>query len=119
MATYTAAPVNARLTSAPTYLTTAQAFVIVGKHPIPGSQSSAGFGYQLSEDLVTWTEPQVMGGPIEEEIMYPTMLDPSDTSLNFERFGAEGMLFYSTDGRPPKAVFRRPVRVQKGSDLGL
>jgi hypothetical protein len=110
MANYEAAPVNARLGSGPTYLTSAQAFVIVGKN-----SSQGGFAYQLSEDLVTWTEPQMMGGQgtdaPEEEIMYPTMLDPTDTSQNFERFGKTGYVFYSTDGRPPHAVARRPVRV--------
>ena len=71
---------------------------------------------------MTWTEPQLMGGQEkgapEEEIMYPTLLDPADTSRNFERFGKTGYIFYSTDGRPPHAVARRPVRVVYAGDSG-
>jgi hypothetical protein len=113
MAKYTAAPVNANGAGL-TYLTSAQAFVLIGTSK---NSSQGGFAYQLSEDLVTWTEPRLMGGQgngakgTEEEIMYPTMLDHTDTSQNFERFGETGHVFYSTDGRPPKAVARRPVRV--------
>ena len=53
--------------------------------------------YQSSTDLLTWSEARLLtvlpnrpGSRDGMVGMYPTMLDPSDTSRNFERFGSGG-----------------------------
>ena len=122
---YTAAAVNTRLGGGLTWVTSARAFILLGtttNHADGLNQVE----YQWSEDLISWSEPQVLvklnhtsGIRDGKGALYPTMLDPSDTSRNFERFGSVGHIYWLEFACAEKGacwnrdVVRRPLRVVK------
>lgn len=74
------------------------AYVLVDEKFFP----ERGVFFSLSEDLMHWTEPvMIFAG---DGFWYPTLLDPSDTSRNFEE-----------TGRMPYVYFIRPHHNSDGS----
>jgi len=62
-----------------------------------------GFYYSLSDDLIHWTSRKlIMEAKLPwtpdlpgEALLYPSLLDPADTSQNFERTGKRPYLYYT------------------------
>jgi hypothetical protein len=61
-----------------------------------------GFYYSLSDDLIDWSTPRLMMTTVplgdcttsERSAAYPSILDPADTTTNFERPGSDVYLNY-------------------------
>jgi hypothetical protein len=58
---------------------------------------SRGFFFNLSHDLLNWSAPQPISitGLDTSTTPYPSLLDPTDTSSNFERPGQNPYLYYT------------------------
>lgn len=71
-----------------TYNTYLQAYILVGQ-----MIGSKGYGvyFSLSKDLFNWTTPVNIAEPLN----YASLLDPTDTSRNFENTGKSPYLYYS------------------------
>ena len=99
MPRFTAAAVGTRLTGGLTWVESASAFLILGT---TSNEDKLGqVEYQWSEDLLSWSPPRVLvrlnhtdGIRDGKGALYPTVLDPSDTSRNFERFGSAGHIYW-------------------------
>ncbi len=75
-----------------------QRFVLIGT-----AVGSKGAWYSLSPDLVNWSDKQLLVQPSAtggcgSAMSYPTISDPSDLTLNFERPGRTPDVFYSCNG---------------------
>jgi hypothetical protein len=81
-------------------------FLLVGATGVWNSKNKKvihGFYYSLSDDLIHWTPrklimeakfpwtPDLLG----EVLLYPSLLDPNDTSRNFEKTGQRPYLYYT------------------------
>ena len=90
-----------------TYNTYLQKYMIVGS-AIVGSPPVCGAGYALSSDLIHWTDFKIMrtayfsfapcqppSGSLENG--YFSIIDHSDTTVNFERAGQTPFLYYTRD----------------------
>ncbi|MGD8624302.1 MAG: hypothetical protein PVJ34_07195 [Anaerolineae bacterium] len=88
------------LTYSLTYNDYFERFMAVG-HAVHASPP--GFYFSLSEDLVHWTPKQVLmaadlvqtTGGATPYLAYPSIIDPGDTSRNFERPGRRPYLYFS------------------------
>ena len=56
-----------------------------------------GFLFHVSQDLINWSSPMSINvaGLDTSNTPYPSLLDPKDTSRNFERTGQEPYLYYT------------------------
>lgn len=56
--------------------------------------------YSTSPDLIHWSTPQsILGLPVPQgTLLYGSLLDPTDTSRNFENIGQDPYLYVSLDG---------------------
>jgi hypothetical protein len=64
------------------------------------SSGGRGVFYTLSRDLIHWTNPHLFylatsTCPTKIEIWYPSILDPSSTSMSFETIGDTAQLYYT------------------------
>lgn len=86
-----------------TYNTYLGQYIIVGEGVV-GSQCGAYFS--LSHDLITWSTPYFLksgkvgygpcaGGGLVGLTPYPTLIDHTDTSVNFEYTGQNGFVYHS------------------------
>jgi hypothetical protein len=108
-----------------TYNTYLNRYVLTG-FATTGTHNGCGFAFSLSDDLVTWTTPQVFatanppsndapGCPRGDLGMayYPSLIDPADSTTNFERTGRTPFLYYVSGlGSPRRSLIR--VRIQFG-----
>lgn len=88
-----ALPQIAQMHESITYNTTLNRFILVGTSSDPARTPNLfGFFYALSEDLITWTMRQPLlevrlpwrAGGRETVYLYPTLIDHSSQSVNFE-----------------------------------
>ena len=56
---------------------------------------SGTFYFQTSPDLLTWSGPAAITGTPPGRISYPSLLDPDDTSRNFENSGQTPYLYFT------------------------
>jgi len=109
-----------------TYNTYLNRYVLTGfstRQPGPGPKP-CGFAFSFSVDLVTWTRPQVFAtaDPPSKDApdcmrgdmgmaYYPSLIDPSDSTTNFEMTGRTPFLYYVSGlGSPRRALIRVRVR---------
>jgi hypothetical protein len=93
-------------------------FVLVGNN----TGSKKGAYYSLSPDLINWSDKQLIfeaptasstcDGP---SVLYPSIADPADTTVNFERPGRTPDVFFScfnstTGSAANRTMFRVPVK---------
>ena len=79
-------------------------FIGTGRHR-DSAQNKYIFGiyYSLSDDLIHWSPKQLimasqpcwMRTPTNDCVAYPSLIDPSDTSRNFEITGQQAYLYYT------------------------
>lgn len=92
-----------------TYNTFLDKYIVVGSTTrwVPSLNRFAfGFFYSFSDDLIDWTESQLLieipvwqcGGP--EPIAYPSFLDPDSTDRNFSTSNQRLYVYYSASRRP-------------------
>ena len=122
---YTAAAVNTQLNGGLTYVPSVGAFVLLGTRGSRHNPEALGvLEYSWSSDLLEWAPPKILiafnhtpGVRDGRTGLYPTMLDPSDASRNFDRFGTSGHLYFTEFDCPPKGrclnrnVVRYPLHV--------
>jgi hypothetical protein len=84
-----------------TYNTYFEQFLLVGEFVKAGQQ---GFYYALSDDLIEWTEMELLMDVNlttqethcnQESLLYPSLIDPTDTSMNFEVTGKQPYLYFT------------------------
>ena len=87
----------------------------------------SGFWYSLSDDLLDWSTPRLVRTNVavgdcttaERRASYPSFLDATDTSTNFERPGRDVYLYYvklNWCGATPnddRDLTRVPVRLER------
>ena len=56
---------------------------------------SHAFAFSLSEDLIHWSASTPIAGVDPSNAAYPSLLDPTDTSRNFENTGQTPYLYYT------------------------
>lgn len=101
-----------------TYL---QKYVLVGTSSDPTKQPDRyGFYYALSDDLINWDRrklllevplPWAAANPAETNFLYPTLIDHSSTSRNFETTGATAHLYFTRNNFGHSSLDRDLVRV--------
>ena len=112
-----------------TYNTYLGRYVLVGfaTPPYRNPPIVCGFAFSLSKDLVTWTPPQVFAStnpppgaprcPQRGDLgnaYYPSLVDPSDTTVNFEVTGRTPHLYYVAGfGSPKRSLIRVQVRFDR------
>ena len=108
-----------KISSSLTYNTYFERFMVVGK-----DWSSGGFIYSLSDDLIHWSpKVSLYPGPINSAgeietgwtaggILYPEIIDPSDTTRNFENPGQDPYLYFTKWNQASSSLDRDLVRVQ-------
>lgn len=87
------------------YNTFLEQFVVVGT--TLAGPSGPGFYFSLSGNLVEWSAPRLImevetrqtAAPGEPFLAYPTLIDPDDSSRNFERPGKRAYLYYTRFNR--------------------
>ena len=123
--TFISVQVNVSSVSWSTYL---QRYVAVGVSSrtdvFPGGKLVCGFFFATSADLVHWSTPQLLvqttltftpcGGP-DPPVggdTYPSLIDPSDTTVNFENIGQTAYVYFTRfiDKGPNRDLLRIPVR---------
>jgi hypothetical protein len=128
-----ATPQISEMTQSLTYNTTLQQFLLVGDAGQWDPQSKSvvwGIYYSVSPDLIHWSQRQVLdvvtptwayqcGG--EDPGLYPSLLDPSSTSRNFETTGSTAYLYYTRfhyvncKMTPDRDLVRVPVTIGTGA----
>ncbi|MBC8184624.1 hypothetical protein H8E88_26310, partial [candidate division KSB1 bacterium] len=108
-----------KMSSSLTYNTYFEKFMVVGK-----DWTSGGFAYSLSDDLINWSEKVALfPGPINQAgdlvvgwgaggVLYPEIIDPADTTRNFENPGQEPYLYFTKWNEAANSLDRDLVRVQ-------
>ena len=105
------APGNSDLQRSITYNTFLDKYITIGTgvnryHPGLG-RNVTGFWYSFSDDLLNWTEPQLLietprpwmcGDP--DPIVYPSFLDPDSPDRNFNTSDQRLYLYHSAGNRP-------------------
>jgi hypothetical protein len=92
-----------------TYNTYLQRYVAIGGGS-PDWVRPGPFFFQTSPDLMTWSPPVDIDGIDSVHVLqYPSLIDPADTSRNFENTGQTPYLYYS---RVNKDGTRDLARVQ-------
>lgn len=75
------------------------------------------FYFSTSPDLITWSAPTLIAGTDTAGIHYASLLDPTDTSMNFEFTGQKPYLYYTKDvknnGGPDRNLVRVPIAFTK------
>jgi hypothetical protein len=90
------------------YNTYLQKYIAVGDH------SGAGYGYALSENLIDWSPMvQFLKAPIDQgPTAYISLLDPTDSSRDFGRSGAEPYVYLNLIGLWPNYdIVRQQIRI--------
>jgi hypothetical protein len=117
------------MTQSLTFNTFFNRFLLVGTASIPGSDSRTwGIQFTLSKDLVHWTRRRLI---MEVEtpwthrcgdrrpVLYPSVLDPSSTSRNFETTGRDPYLYLTRfnyedcEQGPDRDLIRIPLRLSR------
>jgi hypothetical protein len=108
-----------KMSSSLTYNTYFEKFMVIGK-----DWATGGIAYSLSEDLINWS-PRVglFPGPVNNAgdlvtgwgpggILYPEIIDPTDTTRNFENPGQEPYLYFTKWNEAGSSLDRDLIRVQ-------
>ncbi|RMD83861.1 MAG: hypothetical protein D6815_05500 [Candidatus Dadabacteria bacterium] len=91
---------------------------VAGKYDPNLGKTVWGFYYSLSSDLVEWTDAQLImearlpwtSEPPGDFLVYPSILDPRDTTRNFETSGKTAYLFYTRwHSGLDRDLVRRPI----------
>jgi hypothetical protein len=99
--------------------------------PLPGSGTGCGYYYSLSSDMVHWTSPRLLAalplayvgsgceaipGQKTGSTLYGSLIDPADTSVNFENTGQHPYLYFSrwtTSNELSRELVRVPITLTK------
>lgn len=85
----------------------------LGKYIAIGTDNTTNVTYALSDDLLHWSTPQlILGLPVPGmTLYYASLLDPTDTSRNFENVGQEPYLYFTV--LLSRDIIRQKIRFTK------